>query len=198
VPLTIEPGAPATVKADYTEQTLTVSWGGTADQRFVIEETDKSGAQATRLSESLLEAAKFEVPVEFGKARCFTVRAVDRKTAVSVIGLASPPVCVTPVDRFAPPPPTGLLAVPTDGGIEIVWASSSAPDLAGYIVLRRDDPNGTLQRLTPAPITATAYRDTAVRSGVTYEYAVVAIDKTANESHPSDRRSATARQPFDR
>ena len=191
--VTTDPAAPDGMKADYSEQTLTVSWQATADQRFVIDETNNSGGTPTRLTAAPLEAAKFEVPVEFGKARCFVVRTVDRATSVSIIGPASPPVCVTPVDRFAPPAPTGLLAVPADGGIDVVWTTSPAPDLAGYVVLRRDDPNGTLQRLTPTPITATTYRDVNVRSGLTYEYAVIAIDKTANESTPSERKSATAR-----
>ena len=193
VPLTTEPAAPAGAKADYNEQTLTVSWQAAAGQRFVLDETDSSGAKPSRLTAAPLEAAAFDAPVEFGKARCFVVRAVDRTATVSIIGPASSPVCVTPVDRFAPVAPTGLLAVPADGAIEVVWSRSSAPDLAGYVVLRRDDPNGTLQRLTPAPIAETTYRDQSVRSGVTYEYAVIAIDKTGNESGPSNRQSATAR-----
>jgi hypothetical protein len=196
VPLSESPPAPAGLKADYTEQVLTVSWDASAaGPRFLVEETDPSGGGAKRLFEAPQDAARFELPVQFGLARCFTVRAVDVRGAVAIVGDPSPPVCVTPQDHFPPPAPTGLLAVAGDGAIELVWTGVTAPDLAGYVVLRGDGATGTPQRLTPTPVAGTSYRDTTVRAGATYVYAVMAVDTATppNASAPSNQQVVAAR-----
>jgi hypothetical protein len=198
VPLSAPPAAPAGLKADYTEQTLTLTWDvAAASTRFLVEETDEGGGGAKRLTDAPQDAVRFDLPVQFGLARCFTVRAVDAQGAVSVIGDPSPPLCVTPRDRFPPPVPAGLLAVAGDGAIELAWTGVTAPDLAGYIVMRGDGATGTLQRLTPAPITVASYRDTAVRAGATYVYAVIALDTATppNASATSNRQVVAARTP---
>jgi hypothetical protein len=196
VPLSSSPAAPSGLKTDYTEQTLTITWEpAAAGQRFIVEETDDQGAGAKRLSASLLETPSFDVPVQFGQLRCFTVRAVEARGGVSIVGDPSPPVCVTARDRFPPPAPAGLLAVAGEGGIELVWTAVTAPDLGGYIVLRGDGANGTLQPIMTSPIAATSYVDPTVRSGATYVYAVIAVDTATppNESAPSNRQVVAAR-----
>jgi fibronectin type 3 domain-containing protein len=49
--------------------------------------------------------------------------------------------------------------------------------------------------LTPDPVRETTYRDTAVRAGVRYVYAVVAVDdaRPRNASAQSNRVEETAR-----
>lgn len=198
VPLSLAPAAPAGLKADYTERTLTISWQpAAAGQRFLVEETDAGGARAARVTPGPLTAVDFATPFEFGRERCFAVRAVEGTGAVTTVGAPTTPVCVTPTDRFAPPTPSGLLAVASEGGVELLWTASPAADLAGYVVLRGEGANGTLQRLTPAPIAATQYRDQDARAGVTYVYAIIAVDSAAppNASEPSNRQVVTARQP---
>ena len=76
------------------------------------------------------------------------------------------------------------VAFPGGGGIELTWTASAPQTSPAYVVLRGEGTDGTLQRLTAAPITATQYRDQAVRSGVTYTYDVIAIDRATppNES----------------
>ena len=63
------------------------------------------------------------------------------------------------------------------------------------MVLRGEAPGDTLQPLTPAPLRETTYRDTTVRPGVRYVYAIVAVDKATppNTSPPSARVEGTAR-----
>lgn len=198
VPLTTAPASPADVTARFTEQAIIVTWTAAAPaQRFIVEGTDSSGAKAARLTPEPVTAAEFSTPVEFGRERCFAVRAVEGDGGVVIIGAPAAPVCVTPVDRFAPPAPAGLLAVAGDGAVELLWTASSAPDLAGYLVLRAEGVNGTLQRLTPSPITETQYRDQGVRPGVVYAYVVVAVDRSTppNESAPSNRQVVTSRPP---
>jgi hypothetical protein len=107
-----------------------------------------------------------------GRARCYTVRA-QRGTVMSE---ASPPLCVAPVDVFPPAAPTGLAAVPSEGGISLIWEPSAELDLGGYLVLRRDGTDATLRQLTDTPIVDARFRDTTVTPGVRYTYSVVAVD----------------------
>jgi hypothetical protein len=197
VPLAAEPAPPADVAARFTEQALTITWTGAASDRFIIEESDAKGGPPVRLTPEPVGSAEFSTPVEFGRERCFLVRTVAGKAPVSVIGPPSAPACVTPVDRFPPAAPSGLLAVAGDGAVELVWTASSSADVGGYLVLRAEGAGGTLQRLTPAPIAATHYRDQNVRTGIVYAYVVIAVDKASppNESAPSNRQVVTSRRP---
>lgn len=111
-------------------------------------------------------------PVDFSRQRCYTVRAVRGV----VVGEPSPAVCVTPIDVFPPAAPTGLAAVPSEGGISLIWEPNAELDLGGYLVLRRDGTDATLRQLTDTPIVDARFRDTTVTPGVRYTYSVVAVD----------------------
>ena len=125
------------------------------------------------------------------------MRAAEVHGAVTIVGAASAPGACTPRrSRFRRRRPAGLSAVPETAASSWSGTPSQAADLAGYVVLRGEGANGTLQPLTPAPIDATSYRDTTVRSGATYVYAVVAVDKAPpNISEPSNRQTVTVRTP---
>ena len=88
----------------------------------------------------------------------------------------SPRICVTAVDIFPPAVPAGVAAVPSEGGISLIWEPNPEIDLGGYLVLRREPGDATLRQLTPAPVAETRYRDTDVQPGRRYIYSVVAID----------------------
>jgi hypothetical protein len=126
---------------------------------------------------------------------CLLVRTVDRTGAVPVESAASERACVTPTDVFPPAPPQGLAAVSTPGAVQLIWNASTEKDLAGYLVLRADAPDETLQPLTPAPIRDAVYQDTTVTPGARYAYAIVAVDSATppNKSTPSERVEAIAR-----
>jgi fibronectin type 3 domain-containing protein len=90
------------------------------------------------------------------------------------------------VDRFAPPPPTELVALAETGRVRLVWRPSEGEDVAGYIVYRRAGDGGKFERVTPKPVEAAEYVDTAVASGKTYTYRVTAVDQAGNESGPGN------------
>lgn len=96
------------------------------------------------------------------------------------------------VDRFPPPPPTELVALAETGRVRLVWRQSEAEDVAGYIVYRRAGDGGKFERVTPKPVEAAEYVDTAVAGGKTYTYRVTAVDQTGNESGPGNEVRATA------
>jgi fibronectin type 3 domain-containing protein len=112
---------------------------------------------------------------------------------VAIESDASPTTCLTPTDVFPPAPPQNLGLLLLDGAIELVWDAGSEADIAGYTVLRGDAPGDTLRPLTPSPIRESTFRDTTVKPGARYVYAVVAVDKAGNASPPSTRVEGTAR-----
>ena len=131
-------------------------------------------------------------PAAFGRTHCYAVRA-QRGTVMSE---ATPPTCITPIDIFPPAPPAGLAAVPSEGGISLIWEPNAELDLGGYLVLRGEPGGATLRQLTLAPVAETRYRDTDVQPGAQYIYSVVAVDRQLplpNTSLESERVTETAR-----
>ena len=136
-----------------------------------------------------------DAPVMFERARCYSVRAVRGLTEL-VIGEASPPVCFKPVDVFPPAPPQQLAAVASEGAISLIWEPNVEPDVGGYLVLRGEVSDATLQPLTATPIPESRYRDATTKPGVRYVYAVIAVDSRVpvpNWSAESNRVEETAR-----
>ena len=222
VPLTDPPPPAAGVKIAYTEGAMTVSWDA-APAPETSQDAELSewlflaphfpylfyrppppattfnvylASDASPLNPAPLSQAEFVRPgVEFGKQQCFVIRTVRTSGAVAIESAPSEPACVTPVDTFPPAAPKGLQAVSGAGDINLSWDPNTEADLAGYIVLRGEASGTTLQAITPAPITDTRYRDTAVTLGVRYVYAIVAVDKAKppNTSPQSARVDETVR-----
>jgi fibronectin type 3 domain-containing protein len=82
-----------------------------------------------------------------------------------------------------------------NGVVLLDWLPVDTPDLAGYIVLRTDGTNDTLQPLTREPIAENTYEDKNVQPGMTYTYAVAAVDKATppNRSQPSEKQVVIVR-----
>jgi hypothetical protein len=143
-----------------------------------------------------LDAMTFTDSVDLDRERCYSVRTVRGTPPNVVEGDASPPTCFTPVDVFPPAPPQGLVAVADEGGISLIWQPNADVDIGGYLVLRGEASDATLEPLTPAAVIEPRFRDTHVVSGKKYVYAVLAVDShlpVANISGESNRVEETAR-----
>jgi hypothetical protein len=92
-------------------------------------------------------------------------------------------------DRFPPPVPTDVVALAEAGKVRVVWRASAAPDLAGYLVYRREGGAGAWKKLTEQPIAEVQYLDGGVAVGATYSYRVTAVDKSGNESAPGETQT---------
>jgi len=57
----------------------------------------------------------------------------------------------------------------------LTWTASNSPSIVGYNVYRGSQSGGPYSLLTPAPINALAYTDSAVISGSTYFYVVTTV-----------------------
>ena len=133
--------------------------------------------------------------ITFGVERCYVVRMVDSVDGMEIRSRPSPQSCVTFVDTFPPEAPGGLIAVASDAAISLVWDANIERDLVGYMVLRGRLPGATLAPLAAEPIEETTYRDVTVEVGVSYEYAVQAVDQATppNLSPLSERVVERAR-----
>jgi hypothetical protein len=119
----------------------------------------------------------------FGQSYIYSVTALAQATPVVESSVGSEHE-VHYVDRFAPPPPTELVALAEARRVRLVWRPSEADDLAGYLVYRRVGETGAFTRITPQPVVSAELIDTAVAAGQTYTYRVTAVDQTGNESVP--------------
>jgi hypothetical protein len=199
VPLGAAPDPPQGAISTYDETTVTLAWPGETGGPFRVYAVDRDGKElpSALMTPSPISAHSFTTPVTFGVQTCLSVRTVSVAGAITTESAAARAACIVPTDTFAPPVPTGLNAVPDVGVVQLAWNAVTVPDLAGYIVLRREVGTATFERLTPAPVRATTWDDTKVRAGVDYEYAVRAVDQATppNESRDSEHKIVTARTP---
>ena len=108
-------------------------------------------------------------------------------------GPVGEPQCVTPADKYPPVAPTRLVAQPADGGVDLVWSARSRPTWPATASCAARVTNALLQLLATELVATPAFRDTTAKSGVTYIYSVIAVDKSGNESEQSNRQEVTAR-----
>jgi hypothetical protein len=201
VPLGPLPAAPTNLQPSHDEKTLTLAWtAGAPEQRFRVYLIPDQAKPEDRklLTAEALASPTFATPVELDKEQCFLIAAVQTLGRATIEGAGLGPVCVTPADKFPPAAPPNLRGTSNSGVVLLDWGAVDAPDLAGYLVLRTDGTNDTLQPLTREPIAETTYEDKDVKAGVTYAYAVIAVDKATppNRSAPSARVSVTVRAPL--
>ncbi|HLO02897.1 MAG TPA: lamin tail domain-containing protein [Symbiobacteriaceae bacterium] len=90
-----------------------------------------------------------------------------------------------PTDVQAPAAPGALTAEAGAGSVALTWAAATAPDLAAYNLYK----NGQWELSVPAAQTSTTVY--LLTGGVTYDFAVTAVDASGNESTPSPHATAT-------
>jgi hypothetical protein len=214
VPLLAAPGParPGATPPTWDETSVTISWQPPASASDEVPGvvynvyavpaaggSPPSGASMLApvpLNATVLETTTFvHKGAEPGKEQCFVVRSVAPVGTAFIESDPSEPICVTPRDTFPPAAPKSLQSVGSAGVINLIWDANTETDVAGYLVLRGEAPGDTLQALTPEPIKDTRYQDRAIKPGVTYVYAIVAVDRATppNKSAESNRVQETAR-----
>jgi hypothetical protein len=201
LPIVTGPPAPVSVTARNTETGIVLEWKPNDASPLAAFNVFRADDEMQPVNTALLREPHFEQgAVTLGREECYRVRSVAlvfgaAPVPVPVEGELSEPVCVTPTDVFPPAAPKRLDAVATTGQISLIWDASPDKDVAGYLVLRGEAPDGPLTPLTPAPIKETSYRDATVKPGVRYIYAIVAVDTATppNTSAQSPRAEETAR-----
>jgi hypothetical protein len=127
------------------------------------------------------------------RRRCYHVRAVRGTGAQRVESAPSPRACIVPVDTEPPAAVTNLFATAVEGSITLRWDPNGEEDLRGYIVLRSEGSDDTLQQITKGPpLARTTFTDENVTSGQTYRYVVQAVDNRIPVPNVSDPTDTTA------
>lgn len=182
VPFDMSPDAPASLSITFTETELTLQWTTTTPRAAVhVFEATRDGAEKpSPVQDQPITSGVWSAPVEFGVEKCFVVRGVRRRGAVSIESASAGPACETPKDTFGPAAPTGLAHVAGPDAVTLIWNAVTAPDLDGYIVLRATGASETLQELTPKPIAPLQFTDSTARAGQRYVYYIVAVDAAGN------------------
>ncbi len=151
---------------------------------FLIYRRKPSGTFGVPLDREPQEAREFVdryAPV--GARACYVVRATGSVDPL-IESAPSNEVCLAVRDITPPSPPTGLAVVPRDGGLEVVWSPSPAPDLGGYRIYRATG-EGDAEVVAEVEATETAWHDPSVEGGVLYRYEIAALDRAGNEGPPS-------------
>ena len=102
----------------------------------------------------------------------------------------SSPVTVTFKDLMPPPAPKNVSVLTETKAVRLVWDPVDAPDLAGYMVWRKEGVGQgdqikeipTIVPLFEKPIATSYYVDAKADIGIAYKYAVTAVDKSGNQS----------------
>jgi fibronectin type 3 domain-containing protein len=128
---------------------------------------------------------------EFGERYIYAVTALGNENPV-VESFFGGEREIDYADRFAPSPPTKLIALAETGRVRLLWDPSPQDDVVGYVVFRRQA-GADFRRLTDEPIATVEYSDRSVESGGTYDYRVAAVDRVGNQSEPGN--SVIARVP---
>ena len=213
VPLVPPPPPVARVAIAYDEKAITVTWppartavaassGDLLPARVIgvtrpvitynVYDSTNADAPIKLTAKPLDEPTFADTRVVFGEKRCYTVVSAESIGGTTIESTAGSAACDTLTDTFPPVAPKGLNAISSEGAITLIWEPNTEKDLAGYIVLRGVEPAETLLPITPAPIAEPSFKDD-VKPGVSYVYAVRAVDKAGNSGPISARVVETAR-----
>ena len=130
-------------------------------------------------------------PIEaFGGIFQYQVTAVYSASGFTIESAPTEQITVQMQDSFAPDAPLNPAALPAADAIVLTWNPSTAVDLRGYNVFRREGAEGTWQRLTEDPVEGTIFRDTEVSASIQYFYRIQAVDRAGNRSRFSPEVSA--------
>lgn len=130
---------------------------------------------------------------EFGRRYVYLVRAFVRGGGGLVESADSERAEVAAEDVFAPAVPSEVTAVSGVGMVSLTWTAVAEPDLAGYVVWRREAASGFV-RLSREPVRETFFNDASAVAGRDYIYAVSAVDLRGNESARREAAAVTARE----
>jgi len=154
----------------------------------------EGGGYPRKLTPSPVDGLKFEDrDFEFGKAYGYFVRAVAPGTDGAVESGDSSAAEIVPRDVFPPAAPTGLAVVAGDGLVSLSWRPAKERDLDGYRVWRKESGGPAFGALGEGLVRENTFTDRSAVKGLSYAYAVSAVDRTGNEGSRSEAASVVAK-----
>jgi hypothetical protein len=185
-PLSVIPplSPPSALRAAATAKGVSLNWtdlSGQAGLEFRISRSAGKEAPAEVATASGREWV--DTNARYGETYTYSLQAVVKTGTARAESDVSEPVTITPVDRFPPAVPQGLTGLAGSSSIELTWDPDRDPDLRGYHVYRSSGA-GAWERLGDL-VETPSFSDRDVKSGMTYRYAVSAVDQSGNESERS-------------
>jgi hypothetical protein len=175
----VQPLAPmSSLKAESVVEGIRLTWQGSAPHYRIYRRTGEE-KQPSAIHEAD-HSGYIDTTSEYDKTYHYSVEGFRSGGQVHAESDRTEEVDITPVDTFAPPVPTGLVAIRSAGSIELAWERSMAPDLAGYRIYRTKG-TGAFEKLAETR-GGPSYSDGKIEPGETYCYAVTAFDQLGNES----------------
>jgi hypothetical protein len=207
VPLRTAPAPPPRPAIKYDESGVTVEWptpsgapaaneppGARLESRpigcsapsvgYHVYEVDSAQTETRLTGEPVATPPFVDKRIAWGTERCYTVRAVHSTGPLAVESEPAPPACEKLTDKFPPAAPKGLVAVASEGAINLIWDANDETDLAGYLVLRAPAATKEFTNVTPEPVRDTTFTD-KVPAGTPFVYAIQAVDSNGNRSASS-------------
>ena len=158
--------------------------------RYVVYRTEGDGLPR-KLTPSPLDGLTFEDrDFDFGRAYGYFVRAV---AAGAVESGDSSAAKIVPRDIFPPAAPAGLAVVAGDGLVSLSWRPAKERDLDGYRVWRKETVGPAFVALSEGLVRENTFTDRSAAKGVSYIYAVSAVDRAGNEGSRSEGAAVVAK-----
>jgi hypothetical protein len=127
---------------------------------------------------------------QFGEDYKYFVRSVSLGSDGNPIeSVNSKDIAVSPRDKYPPSAPTAISIAAAPNKLSIFFPANPEKDIAGYYLFRSTDQSIPLKswtKITPDLLTRTTFQDTNVEASKRYYYYVIAVDKSGNESKPSE------------
>jgi hypothetical protein len=177
VPVVAPPQAPTDVKAENTAAGVRLVWNGSGSAFRIYR---KTGAGEFLQVAEAPQSPWTDDTSQFGQSYEYKIQTLvklaDNHEAESPF---SPPVGITPIDKFPPAIPAGLQVTAAPNSFELSWNGDTEPDLAGYRVYRSIG-GGPFEK--EGEVELPAFSDKDVQPGKDYRYEVSAFDRLGNES----------------
>jgi hypothetical protein len=179
IPDTAPPGPALSLSARSTrEGRASLAWQPTASRSLALHRVQrKSDASFATVIELPAGTVTWIDPAA-AKGKTYTYRVIE-VNGLGVESAPSPEAKITVTSSIPPDPPASLSAELTPKGVALTWPGSSSPDTRGYLIYRAPYKGAQFTRVTPAPISGTAWIDT--KGGKDNLYAVAAVDVSGNE-----------------
>lgn len=198
--VTVEvPSAPSDLTADAKAKGVALSWQKPPDAKADLPgyniyrrgEKESEDTLAAPINTSPVSTTTYTDTPAYGTFT-YVVRAVASAGTPRIESEPSAPVTATFKDLTPPPAPASMNALIETHAVRLVWDPVTAPDLAGYMLYREEgighveQPGGIKSvgviDLIHHLINTTTYVDPDALLGISYRYAVAAVDKNGNES----------------
>jgi len=199
-PDTTPPAAPTGLTATPGDTQVVLDWNDSIESDlnatpYLIERKTGVGGTYVQIATSTVSNYT-DTGRTNGTTYYYRIRAQDNASTPNISSYSSE-VSATPtatVDTTPPAAPTGLVLTPVINGISLDWNNNVESDLHAtpYLIERRVS-GGTFAQI--AAVSSSAYADSSLLAGTTYEYRIRARDTTGNLSVYSSIVSAVPLAP---